>query len=301
LKELRRLKPDGLVLIDFYKFNIGLAKVAKEMGIPVVYYVPPKLWVWGKWRMQTLKKYIDQILAIFPFEESFYRSQDVPVAFVGNPLLEILDNNDTDEFKSRYSIYSDEDTFVGLLPGSRLAEIQRMLPVFLEAAQLISREVPGTVRFLMPLAHTIDRSIVERILDNSPVVVVLVEGEAQNVLKIADVSLIASGTATLEAFLLGAPQVVAYRTSWFTYTLGSRIINVPRVSLPNILAGKDVVVELLQDQVIPERLARSALEMLENSDRRDAYLEAAIEVRNNLGKGNASLTAAQATLSVCGL
>jgi lipid-A-disaccharide synthase len=176
-----------------------------------------------------------------------------------------------------------------------------MLPDFLEAAQLISREITGTVRFLMPLAHTIDRSMVEKVLDNSPVVVVLVDGESRNVLKIADVSLVASGTATLEAFLLGAPQVVAYKTSWLTYTLGSRIINVPRVSLPNILAAKDVVVELIQDQVIPERLARFAMEMLKNSDRREAYLEAAREVRKSLGDGNVSMKAAQETLSVFGL
>lgn len=175
-----------------------------------------------------------------------------------------------------------------------------MLPIFLEAAQLIASEVEGTTRFLMPLAHTIPRESVDRMLSASPVVVVTVEEKADDVLRTAHVSLVTSGTATLEAFMLGAPQVVAYKTSRFTYELGTRVINLPRISLPNILAGEDVVEELIQYQVIPERLARHALELLGDSGRREAYLTASARVREELRGEGVSVAAAREVLKVMG-
>jgi lipid-A-disaccharide synthase len=299
--ELERIRPDILILIDFYKFNIGLARRAKKLGIPVVYYVPPKLWVWGKkHRMKVLKNYVDRVLAIFPFEEDFYRSEKMPVTFVGNPLIELLEEGGLEDFKADHGLISEEDTIIGLLPGSRAAEIQRMLPVFLEAAELISCELDGTTRFFMPLAHTISTEMVESILANSPVVVVTVDGDAGKVLKLADVSMVASGTATLEAFMLGALQVVAYKTSRLTYELGTRIINLSRVSLPNILAGRDVVEELIQDEVLPERLARNVLELLGDAERRADYLESSAAVRKQLMGDGVSATAAREVMRVMG-
>ena len=294
---LQRSKPDGLILIDFYRFNIELAKEAKRLGIPVIYYVAPKLWVWGKGRIKHLRKNVDHILAIFPFEEEFYHSQGMPVSYVGNPLTEILGNPSA---RGIPILKKEEgETVISLLPGSRTSEVRHLLPHFLGAARLISRELEGNVKFYLPLPQTISRTLVEDMLAQAGIEVTVTTGQSREVLRISDISLVASGTATLEAFLLGIPQVVAYRTSWLTYSIGKRIIKVERFSLPNILAGRDVVEELLQEEVIPERLARAAMRMLEDDgSARAEYLRAGQEVLTALKGDKASRLAAEKTLQI---
>ncbi|MDF1526235.1 MAG: lipid-A-disaccharide synthase [bacterium] len=294
-ESMRKSRPDGLVLIDFYRFNIELAKEAKRLGIPVVYYVAPKLWVWGKGRIKYLRKYVDHILAIFPFEEEFFRSLGMPVSYVGNPLAEILGDS-TAEAPLLKKI--EGETVVSLLPGSRTSEVRQLLPHFLKAAQLISRELEGKVRFYLPLPQTISITFVESMLAQASIEVTVIAGRSREVLRISDISLVSSGTATLEAFLLGIPQVVAYRTSWLTYFLGKRIVKIDRFSLPNILAGRDVVEELLQEEVIPERLARAGLRILEEGPARAEYLRAGREVLGTLQGDQASRLAAQKTLEI---
>lgn len=297
-ESIARSRPDGLILIDFYRFNIELAKEARRLGIPVVYYVAPKLWVWGKGRIRHLRKYVDRILAIFPFEEEFYRSLGMPVSYVGNPLTEIIEDS---AGAGSISILSKEEgvNVISLLPGSRTSEVRQLLPHFLGAAQLISRELEGKVEFYLPLPQTISRTLVEEMIARAGIDVRITAGRSREVLRISDISLIASGTATLEAFLLGVPQVVAYRTSWLTYFLGKRIIRIERFSLPNILAGREVVEELLQEDVIPERLARAALKILEGDETfRTEYLRAGQEVLTALMGNRASRLAAERSLEV---
>ena len=296
-ESLRNLKPDGLILIDSYRFNIELAKEASRLGIPVVYYVAPKLWAWGKGRIKHLKNHVNHILAIFPFEEEFYRAQGMPVSYVGNPLTEIL--NDP-AVNSVHPLAKEKgDTVVSILPGSRISEVRHLLPHFLGAAQLISRELEGNVKFYLPVPQTISRSLVESMVDGAGIDVTIITGRSREVLGISDMSLIASGTATLEAFLLGIPQVVAYRTSPLTFFLAKMIYRIDRFSLPNILAGRDVVEELMQDEVIPERLARAALRLLEdNGSARMKYMQAGREVLAILRGGDASRLAAEKTLEV---
>ena len=292
-KSLRGSRPDGLILIDFYRFNIELAKEAKRLGIPVVYYVAPKLWVWGKGRIKHLKNYVDHILAIFPFEEEFYRSQGMPVSYVGNPLTEMLGDSAA---SATLPILRKEvgETVVSLLPGSRTSEVRQLLPHFLGAAELISRELEGHVKFCLPLPQTISRTLVEDMIAQAGIEVMVTAGRSREVLRISDISLITSGTATLEAFLLGIPQVVAYRASWMTYFLGKRIIKIERFSLPNILAGRDVVEELLQEEVIPERLARAALKILDDDGAaKTEYMRAGQEVLTALKGNMASKLAAE--------
>jgi lipid-A-disaccharide synthase len=297
-ESLKRSKPDGLILIDSYRFNIELAKEAEHLGIPVVYYVAPKLWAWGKGRIRHLRKYVDLILAIFPFEEEFYRSLEMPVFYVGNPLTEILrDKNNADAFPSLKK--EQGETVIGLLPGSRTSEVRQLLPHFLGAAQLISRELEKTVTFYLPLSQSISRELVEEMLAKAGVEVKVTVGQSREVLCISDIALVASGTATLEAFLLGIPQVVAYRMSWLTYFLGKRIYKIKHFSLPNILAGRRVVEELLQEEVIPERLARAALKLMENDgSARAEYLRAGQEVFEALKGDQASRSAAQKALEI---
>ncbi len=294
--ELLHNPPDGLVVIDFPGMNMTLAQKAKEAGVPVVYYVAPKLWVSRKGRIGKLRRCVDRILAIFPFEEEFFREQGVPVTYVGNPIMDFLKQDSSyEQFRRRHSL-NGAGKVVGILPGSRPAEVQRLLPVFLEACSLILAELEGPVRFFLPRASTAPDEMIRRIIADSGLDVTVVEGESRQVLRAADVSLVTSGTATLEAFLLGAPQVVAYKTSRLTYFIGMRMLNVPRVSLPNLLTGRDVVVELLQDQVIPERLAMESLGLLMSEDARRNYTEAGNEVRQALRGEGASLTAARTAL-----
>jgi lipid-A-disaccharide synthase len=296
-RSIRESRPDGLIIIDSYRFNIELAKEASRLGIPVIYYVAPKLWVWGKSRIRHLRKYVDMILAIFPFEEEYFRSQGMPVTYVGSPLTEILE----DQAASDLSFIEKRSgrSVISILPGSRTSEVRNLLPHFLEASELIARELEGDVSFYLPLSQTISRGLVEDMVQRAGVDVTIVDGRSRDVLRNSDVALVASGTATLEAFLLGIPQVVAYRTSWLTYFLGKRIVKIRRFSLPNILAGRDVVEELLQDEVIPERLARAVLGLMKvDGEARSDYLQAGQEVYESLRGGEASRLAAEKTLEI---
>ena len=298
INSLRESRPDGLILIDFYRFNIELAKEARRMGIPVVYYVAPKLWVWGKGRIKHLRKNVDHILAIFPFEEDFFNSMGMPVTYVGNPLTEILDEQVSQGDPPALG-KEEGDRVISLLPGSRTSEVRQLLPHFLGAAKLISRELEGNVKFYIPLPQTISRTLVEEMIAQAGIQVNITSGRSREVLRISDISLIASGTATLEAFLLGVPQVVAYRISWLTYFLGKRVVKIKRFSLPNILAGRDVVEELIQEEVIPERLARAALRILEDEGQARAdYLLAGQEVLADLKGNMASKLAARCAMDV---
>lgn len=291
---IRKDAPDALILVDFYRFNIELAREAKRLGIPVFYYVAPKLWVWGAGRIRTLRRYVDRILAVFPFEEEFYRARDMPVTYVGNPLMDLMEHEDLDSFRSGLNMGPGE-LVIGLLPGSRISEVRQLLPVFLTAAQLAARELEGKVRFIMPLAHTVPRSLVEDIVNGSTVPLTLTEGDSRKILAVSDVALVASGTATLEAFLLGVPQVVAYRISWLSYIVARRIIKVPWISLPNILTGRRVVEEYLQKDLIPERLARAVLELLGNETWKKEYRHAGETVLKSL-KGQAAPRLAARTI-----
>ena len=294
---LRRSKPDGLILIDFYRFNIELAREAKNLGIPVVYYVAPKLWVWGKGRIRHLKKNVDRILAIFPFEEEFFRSQGMPVSYVGNPLAQIMEESITGRQPSIER--EDGKTVISILPGSRTSEVRHLLPPFLKTAQLLDRRLGGNVKFYVPIPQTISRSLVNDMLEEVDIEVEVVAGRSREILRISDVSLVASGTATLEAFLLGTPQVVAYKASWLSYFIGRKILRIKRFSLPNILAERDVVEEFLQGDVTPERLSGSAWKILkEGGPILEEYLRAGQEISVALKSGTASRLAARNAMDV---
>ena len=300
LKErLVRDRPSGLIVIDFPGFNLRLARFARKLGIPVVYYVPPKLWVWGKWRMAALRRSVDMVLAIFPFEEKFFRAEGVPVIFVGNPLVEFLGEERPDSFRRRHNI--DAGTrVVALLPGSREGEIRRLLPLFLDSARLVSRRITGPVRYLLPLAHTVSRPMVENMTGNASVDIEIIEGESREALGVSDAAIVASGTATLEAFLLGTPQVVAYRMSLLSHLIGKLVIRIPRISLPNILAGREVVRELLQKQASPEALAEEVVSLLADIPRVEAYRTASRQVMGELKVQGTSRMAARAAIDVFG-
>lgn len=292
--QLEYRRPRVLVLIDFPEFNMRLARVARRLGVPVVYFVAPQLWAWRPRRIQAMARDVSRVLAIFPFEVGLYQEAGVPVEFVGHPVLDVLPEFDRDA--ARQGLAADGETLVGLLPGSRDAEVRRHLPVLLGAAQRIRARRPGT-RFALPVAGTIPPGGIAEAVRASGLSVEVLPGEAYRVMAAADLLLVASGTATLEAACYGAPMVVLYRLSALSHAIARRLVRgVSHISLPNIIAGREIVRELIQDEATPAAVAAAGLDLLENEVTRAAQRAALLEVRSRLGEAGAGVRAARAVL-----
>src|SRR5574342_281583 len=265
VKGLREAQPLAMVIIDFPEFNLRLAKQALRAGIPVVYFIPPQLWAWRRGRLRQMARRVTRVLAALPFEKSLYEEAGVPVEFVGHPLLDGVPA-DLDRAKARARLgVGERQTLVGLLPGSRRQEVERLLPPMLDAAARLSRS-DGRRCFTLGLAASVDRGLVTvhlRLASEAggpPVEVV--EGLTHEVMAAADVLLVASGTATLEAALLGTPMVVCYRVSPLCEVVARLLSRSAWISLPNIVAGGGAVPEILQDEVTGARLASEAERLL---------------------------------------
>ena len=292
--QLRYRRPRVLVLIDFPEFNMRLARTARRLSVPVVYFVAPQLWAWRPRRIHAMARNVSRVLAIFPFEVGLYQEAGVPVEFVGHPVLDVLPALDRDTARS--GLAAEGEAVVGLLPGSRDAEVRRHLPVLLGAAQRIKARRPRT-RFALPVAATIGAGGIVDAVRGSGLPVDVLPGEAYRVMAAADLLLVASGTATLEAACYGAPMVVLYRLSALSHAIARRLVRgVAHISLPNIIAGREIVREFIQDAATPEAVAGAGLELLENEVARAAQRAALLEVRGRLGESGAGVRAARAVL-----
>jgi len=229
LRRLLRHRPRALVLIDFPEFNMRLARVAHRLGVPVVYFVAPQLWAWRRGRVHAMARDVSRVLAIFPFEVGLYQEAGVPVEFVGHPVLDVLPALDHET--ARAGIAAEGETLIGLLPGSRKAELQRHMPLLLEAARRIAGRRPRS-RFVIPVASTIPAAGVRTMARASGLPVVVLPGEAYRVMAAADLILVASGTATLEAACYGTPMVVLYKLSRVSYAIARQLVRgVSHISL----------------------------------------------------------------------
>src|SRR5262245_32158217 len=295
---LRRLlharRPRVLVLIDFPEFNLRLARVARRAGVPVVYFVAPQLWAWRRGGVHAMARDVSRVLAIFPFEVGLYQEAGVPVEFVGHPVLDVLPPLDHET--ARAGIAAEGETLIGLLPGSRKAELQRHMPVLLEAARRIAGRRPRS-RFVIPVASTVPVAGVKTLARASGLPVVVLPGEAYRVMAAADLLLVASGTATLEAACYGTPMVVLYKLSRVSYAIARQLVRgVSHISLPNIVAGREIVPELIQGRATPDAIASAALAILGDDVARAAQRAALLEVRIRLGEAGAAPRAAWAVL-----
>jgi lipid-A-disaccharide synthase len=292
--ELRRARPGVVVLIDFPEFNMRLARAARRLRVPVVYFVAPQIWAWRRGRARALARDVDRVLAIFPFEVAFYQEAGVPVEFVGHPLLDVLPALDRD--RARAGLAEGGEPLVGLLPGSREAEVRRHLPELLGAARRIVARAPRA-RFALALAPAIPPGPVERLVASQGLPAAVLPGEAYRVMVAADLLLVASGTATLEAACYGTPMVVLYRLSAASHAIARLLVRgVSHIALPNIVAGRGVVPELIQGAASAAGLAAAALALLEDEGARAAQRAALLEVRARLGAAGAGLRAARAVL-----
>lgn len=258
--EYRRLKaaiqserPDLAILIDFPDVNLSLAKHLKRAGVPVLYFVSPQLWAWKKYRIRDVQRNVDRMLVIFPFEERFYRERGVEAKFVGHPLADLPLPTVAREDFARENGLDPSKEWIGLLPGSRAKEIRMNLPAMVEAAQILSRE--NRYEFLLPLAPTLtaaQRAEVHAALPATPKITLT--SDARATLHHARASVVASGTATVEAAIIGNPFVVVYRVSPVSYAVAKRVVDVPHVAMANLIAGRRVVPELIQDDFTAEKL-----------------------------------------------
>lgn len=265
-KVMDERRPDCLVIVDYPGFNMKLAKMAHDKGIPVVSYIAPSAWAWNKGRAKNVAKIVDKVACIFPFEYDVYKEAGAPVEFVGHPLVDIVHPSMT---KKDAEIWAGKDAnkrLVLLMPGSRLMEIEKMLPTILEGAKLLQKQLPN-IQFIMPRAGTIPLDILQSKIDASGLKVNITEGNNYDLFSIADLAIATSGTVTLEAALCGLPSVIVYRTSVVNAFIARLVINIPNIGLPNIVAGKQILPELLQEDFTPVKVAESALLLLQPESR----------------------------------
>ncbi len=283
-----RERPDAAVLLDFPDFNLRLAARLKALGLPVVYYISPQVWAWRPGRVREIARVVDRMLVLFDFEEGIYRKAGVDVRWVGHPLADQIPDPGTGPR---------EAGLVGLLPGSRPKEVARLLPILAGAAVRIAVARPGT-RFVVAPTPSVSRTLVAAILARAGLEAEVRPGGALDLMRSAELLLIASGTATLEAALCRAPMVVVYKVSPVTALIGRALIGLKEFALANILSGGGTVPECIQGGATPEAVAREALALLGDPARREAMRERLGEVRRHLGPPGASRRAAQAVLDL---
>lgn len=292
-----RERPDALVIIDYPGFNVRLAKIAKAKGIPVVSYISPSAWAWGKGRAKELAGIAERVAAIFPFEADVYREAGANVTFVGHPLLDIVKPSMTREAAFAYFQADVNQPVVLLMPGSRQQEIENLLPVMLAAGEKIAGEIPGC-QFYLPVASTISREMLQNILDQYSLEVRLTTDRTYDLMAISTVAVAASGTATLETSLMKAPTVIIYKIAALTYFLGKFLVKIPNIGLPNIIAGRKIVPELLQDEANAANIAAETIPLITNQAKREQVLNDLTEVREKLGQIGAVGRVARVILEV---
>lgn len=283
---LRDEKPDLLILIDFPEFNLRLARVAKRLRVPVLYYISPQIWAWRPGRVKQISRWVDRMAVVFPFEVPIYEKEGVKVSFVGHPLLDVVRPTESRERTLRRHGLEPLRRTIALLPGSRRREVAYHLPPMLEAARRLQQEMD--VQFILVRASTVGHADITRFLARSSTGVTVTEGNAYNALNACDLAWAASGTATLETALLLKPMVIVYRLAWLTYGLARLLVRVDHIGMVNIIAGETVVPELIQGEVTAERLVRETRSILHNSGIYEKMVAKLARVREKLGSPGAA-------------
>jgi len=304
LKILRELKeameqerPDLIVLIDYPEFNLRLARIARKKGIPVLYYISPQIWAWRPGRVRSIAKLVRKMVVFFPFEVPLYQAAGVDVEWVGHPLLDIVRPSlPKEEAIERFGLDPAQKT-IALLPGSRIEEVARLLPPLLDSTILLRKKM-SELQFIIPLAPGISETNLHPILRDGPVPIRVVNGFGYDVMALSDLIITASGTATLEAAILGKPMVIVYKVSSLTYWVARALIRVKHIGLVNLVAGKEIARELIQEEVNPVRIAEEALRLLKDPVLYEKTIESMAEVRQSLGESGAASRAARIVLSL---
>lgn len=293
---LKKRRPKLLILIDFPEFNLRLARRAKTLGVPVLYYISPQIWAWRQGRVRQIGRWVDHMAVVFPFEQEFYARHGVKVTFVGHPLLETVRSSRSRETMLATMGLDPTRPAIALLPGSRRREIDFHLPVMQQAATILHAE--RGAQFFCVRASTIDRFSLESSLSRAPFHVAIVDENRYDAVHAADLVWTASGTATLEAALLGRPMIVIYRLSWLTYQLARLLVRVQHISIVNLLAGERLVPELVQDDANAERLVAESKRLFDDASWRSEVGAKLAQLRARLGAPGAADRVADIALAM---
>jgi lipid-A-disaccharide synthase len=289
--------PDLLILIDYPGFNLRLAKVAKKAGVKVLYYISPQIWAWRQGRVRKIARLVDHMAVILPFEAPFYEQAGVPVTFVGHPMLDLVTVT-LDRSAAAASFNLDPSRkIVGLFPGSRRNEIERLLPVIIDSAAKLKEQFPD-IQFILPLASTLADSDILPLMSTANLDVIITRDRIHDMIRACDAVISVSGTVTLEIALVGTPMVIIYKLSPLTYQLAKRLVKVPNIGLCNIVAGETVVQELIQDQANSEAIAAEIGKLLNDTEYHAKVVRKLGDIHSRLGNGGASLRVANLALKL---
>lgn len=299
MRRLFRSEPwDAVIFVDNPGLNLRYAYFAKGAGLRVFYYIAPQIWAWGPWRVYWAKRRVDHMLVILPFEKPLWDKAGVACTFVGHPILDAVAGlHDRSELRSKLGLSVDEQV-VALLPGSRSHEVQVLLPILLSAAEKLAQHKPGT-KFLLAQASTIQDNLLQAFLEGSRVPITVMKEQTSEVLAVSDFALVKSGTAILQAAVVGTPMVLLYQISALEWWIASFFKRVKWIGLVNLVAGRSVVPELVQHEATGQRLYEEALRILEDPIAYADMKRSLAEVRDTLGAPGASSRAAEKVLAVC--
>jgi lipid-A-disaccharide synthase len=294
IARLKTQNPDLVILIDYPGFNLRFAEKAKKLGFPVLYYISPQVWAWGRNRVKKMAKYIDQMIVIFPFETEFYRQHNMDVRFVGHPLKDRVDAIlPKKDFLNQFHLDSTRPV-IGLLPGSRIQEVQKLFGLMIQAYQKMKKKIPD-LQAVVGLAPTLTDSVYTKIMKHADDIF-LIRNHTYEVMAHSDAVMVASGTATLETALLGTPMVVLYKMTPLSFFIGRILVKIKNIAIVNIVAGKTVVPELIQNQATPEKIEKEMFDLLTNDKRRTTMKKQLSEVSQKLGEKGANNRAADVVL-----
>lgn len=292
-RKLKRLLGSGevdlFIPVDYPGFNLRLARYARRVGVPVLYYISPQVWAWGSWRIGRMRRVIDLMAVILPFEEDFYRAAGIPVIFAGHPSLDDIDAPGS----SKEPPGETEECRILLFPGSRPQEVQRMLPVMMEAARIMNKTC-ARARFTLGLAPLIEPDSISIPAELEPSFEITADGLGR--LGEAHLVIAASGTVTLQSAMSGTPIVVIYKTSPITFNIGKKLVSIPHIAMPNVLAGRKIVPELLQSEANAERIAAEAMDLLNDKDSYKRMSKDLLGLRESLGREGGIRLVAEASL-----
>ncbi len=284
MKEIASRRYDAVILIDYPTLNMRLAKQGRRFDCPVFYFISPQIWAWRKGRIRDIRESVRKMFVILPFEEKLYLDAGVDAEFLGHPFIDMVRPSRTrEESRIKYSLNPKVKT-IGLLPGSRMNEVNSLLDVMVQAAQEIRAQL-GSCQFLLPIADSIDPDLIrERLRAYPELDIQFIQGETYDVMNCCDTLIIASGSATLEAGILGCPMVIIYKLNPLTYWLASWLVKIPLVGLVNIVAGEEVVPELIQHKVTAENISAEVLAVLQAPEKEQAVRERLLKIRQTLGE-----------------
>ena len=290
-------RPDLLVCVDYKEFNLKLARFAKQCGVKVLFYVSPQVWAWRPGRVKTYGKAIDMMAVIFPFETTYYDSENVPVRYVGHPSVDKVHPQRSRLEDMAIFNLDESNPVIGLLPGSRANEINRLLPIMLAAAEILQARIPG-IQFMLPQADSISDELLESYMRQSLVKITVIKNQPYDVIQCCDVVMTTSGTATIEIALLTVPMVITYKLAALTYWLGRWLVNTPFIGLPNIILGKGFIKELIQHEATSENLAEEIERILTDKFYADQMRDNLNQVKQQLGQGGGSKNMAELALEI---